>query len=163
MEQLRGTRAEINLDNLKHNLQILRDTIGPDVNIMAIIKADAYGHGAVKVMEYMLKYGIRYFGVASLNEAMELRRVYKEGEILVLGLTPGRLLHHCVENNIVQACCSLEQAKILSACATQECPAKIQIKLDTGLHRIGFAPHRGEYGHCGTDRRIAQPAYRGHF
>ncbi len=91
-------------------------------------------------MEYLLKYGIRHFGVASLNEALELRRVHKDGEILVLGLTPDRLLHHCVENNITQACCSLEQAKILSDCATAERPARIQIKLDTGLHRLGFAP-----------------------
>ena len=140
MEQLRGTRVEINLDHLKHNLQVLRDMIGPNVNVMAIIKADAYGHGAVLIMEYLLKYGIRHFGVASLNEALELRRVHKDGEILVLGLTPDRLLHHCVENNITQACCSLEQAKILSDCATAERPAKIQIKLDTGLHRLGFAP-----------------------
>ena len=140
MEQLRGTRVEIDLDHLKHNLQVLRDMIGPDVNVMAIIKADAYGHGAVLIMEYLLKYGIRHFGVASLNEALELRRVHKDGEILVLGLTPDRLLHYCVENNITQACCSLEQAKILSDCASAERPAKIQIKLDTGLHRLGFVP-----------------------
>ncbi len=140
MDLLRGTRVEINLDNFKYNLQTLRDMIGPEVNIMAIIKADAYGHGAVLMMEYMLKYGIRYFGVATLNEAMELRRFHKDGEILILGISPDRLLHYCVENNITQACCSLHQAKILSECATAEKPAKVQIKLDTGLHRLGFAP-----------------------
>ncbi len=140
MEHLRSTRAEINLDNLKYNIDRCRQEIGPDVEPMAIIKADCYGHGAVVMMEYMLKYGIRYFGVASLNEAMELRRFHKDGEVLVLGLSPDHLLKYGVDNNITQACCSLRQAKILSEYATAEKPAKIQIKVDTGMHRLGFAP-----------------------
>lgn len=140
MEHLRSTRAEINLDNLKYNIDRLREEIGPDVEPMAIIKADCYGHGAVVMMQYMMKYGIRYFGVASLNEALELRRFHKEGEILVLGLSSDYMLHYGVEQNITQACCSLHQAQLLSACATAEKPAKIQIKVDTGMHRLGFAP-----------------------
>ena len=140
MEHLRSTRAEINLDNLKYNIDRCREEIGPDVEPMAIIKADCYGHGAVVMMEYMMKYGIRYFGVASLNEAMELRRFHKDGEILVLGLSSDHLLKYGVDNNITQACCSLRQAKILSDYATAEKPAKIQIKVDTGMHRLGFAP-----------------------
>ena len=140
MEHLRSTRAEINLDNLKYNIDRCREEIGPDVEPMAIIKADCYGHGAVVMMEYMMKYGIRYFGVASLNEAMELRRFHKDGEILVLGLSSDHLLKYGVDNNITQACCSLRQAKILSEYATAEKKAKIQIKVDTGMHRLGFAP-----------------------
>ena len=140
MEHLRSTRAEINLDNLKYNIDRCRQEIGPDVEPMAIIKADCYGHGAVVMMEYMMKYGLKYFGVASLNEAMELRRFHKEGEILVLGLSSDHLLKYGVDNNITQACCSLRQAKILSEYATAEKKAKIQIKVDTGMHRLGFAP-----------------------
>ena len=140
MEHLRSTRAEINLDNLKYNIDRCRQEIGPDVEPMAIIKADCYGHGAVIMMEYMMKYGIRYFGVASLNEAMELRRFHKEGEVLVLGLSSDYMLKYAVDNNITQACCSLRQAKILSEYATAEKKAKIQIKVDTGMHRLGFAP-----------------------
>lgn len=89
------------------------------------------------MMEYMLKYGLRYFGVASLNEALELRRFHKDGEILVLGLSPDSILHYGVENNIVQTICSLHQAEVLSALGK---PAKVQIKVDTGMHRLGFAP-----------------------
>lgn len=137
MEHLRSTRAEINLDNLKYNIDVLRHEIGPDVEPMAIIKADCYGHGAVVMMQYMLKYGLKYFGVASLNEALELRRFHKEGELLVLGLSPDELLHYGPENNIVQTICSLRQAEVLSKGGK---PAKVQIKVDTGLHRIGFAP-----------------------
>ena len=140
MEHLRSTRAEINLDNLKYNIDRCREEIGPDVEPMAIIKADCYGHGAVVMMEYMMKYGIRYFGVASLNEALELRRFHKEGEVLVLGLSSDDMLKYGVDNNITQACCSLRQAKLLSQYATAEKKAKIQIKVDTGMHRLGFAP-----------------------
>ena len=140
MEHLRSTRAEINLDNLKYNIDRCREEIGPDVEPMAIIKADCYGHGAVVMMEYMMKYGIRYFGVASLNEALELRRFHKEGEVLVLGLSSDYMLKCGVDNNITQACCSLRQAKLLSEYATAEKKAKIQIKVDTGMHRLGFAP-----------------------
>lgn len=141
MEHLRSTRAEINLDNLKYNIDVLRKEIGPEVEPMAIIKADCYGHGAVMMMKYMLKYGLRYFGVASLNEAMELRRFYKDGEILVLGLSPDGLLHYGADCNITQTICSLRQAKVLSDyCIASGRIGKIQIKVDTGMHRLGFAP-----------------------
>lgn len=137
MEHLRSTRAEINLDNLKYNIDVLRQHLGEGVEPMAIIKADCYGHGAVIMMEYMLKYGLKFFGVASLNEALELRHFHKEGELLVLGLSPDNLLHYGPENNIVQTICSLHQAEVLSAGGKK---AQVQIKVDTGLHRLGFAP-----------------------
>lgn len=137
MEHLRSTRAEINLDNLKYNIDVLRQHLGEGVEPMAIIKADCYGHGAVIMMEYMMKYGLKFFGVASLNEALELRRFHKDGELLVLGLSPDNLLHYGPENNIVQTICSLHQAEVLSAGGKK---AQVQIKVDTGLHRLGFAP-----------------------
>lgn len=141
MEHLRSTRAEINLDNLKYNIEVLRQHLGPNVEPMAIIKADAYGHGAVMMMGYMMKYGLRYFGVASLNEALELRRFHKDGEILVLGLSPDHLLHYGAENNIIQTLCSFRQAKRLSEdCVRLGITGRIKIKVDTGMHRLGFAP-----------------------
>lgn len=141
MEHLRSTRAEINLDNLKYNIEVLRQHLGPNVEPMAIIKADAYGHGAVMMMGYMMKYGLRYFGVASLNEALELRRAHKDGEILVLGLSPDHLLHYGAENNIIQTLCSFRQAKRLSEdCVRLGITGRIKIKVDTGMHRLGFAP-----------------------
>lgn len=141
MEHLRTTRAEINLDNLNYNIGVLRQELGPEVEPMAIIKADAYGHGAVMMMGYMMKYGLRYFGVASLNEALELRRAHKDGEILVLGLSPDHLLHYGAENNIIQTICSLRQAKRLSEdCSRLGITGRIKIKVDTGMHRLGFAP-----------------------
>jgi len=140
-ELLRSTRVEINLDKLKHNIDILKSEIGPDVEPMAIIKADAYGHGAVVMMKYMMKYGIKWFGVASLNEALELRRASKEGEILVLGLSSDRLLPVGADNNLIQAISDMRQAKALSDyCVKAGIKGKIKIKVDTGMHRLGFAP-----------------------
>ncbi len=135
MEMLRTTRCEINLDKLKYNIDRLKDEIGPDVEAMAVIKADAYGHGAATMMGYMMKYGIRYFAVASLNEAMELRRAHKDGEVLVLGISPDELLHYGAENNIMQTVQSYRQAKVLSDLGIN---AKIMIKMDSGMHRLGF-------------------------
>ena len=88
--------ARIDLDAVENNLNELKKLLAPDVKTMCVVKADAYGHGAVMMMGYMMKYGLRYFGVASLNEALELRRAHKDGEILVLGLSPDHLLHYGV-------------------------------------------------------------------
>jgi alanine racemase len=117
------------------NLETLKDKINGECEIMAVLKADAYGHGAVQVMKHMLKRGFKYFAVAALNEALELRRVNKDGDILILGYTPDRLLRYPAENNITQAIYSYEQAKILSDMGLN---AKIYIKLDTGMNRLGF-------------------------
>ena len=102
---------------------------------MAVLKADAYGHGAVQVMKHLLKKGFTQFAVAALNEALELRKVNKDGDILILGYTPDRLLKYAAENNITQAIYSYEQAKILSDLGLN---AKVQIKIDTGMNRLGF-------------------------
>lgn len=135
MELMRTTRCEINLDKLNRNIQRLKQEIGPDVEPMAVIKADAYGHGAAMMMGYMMKYGVRYFAVATLNEAMELRRAHKDGEVLVLGLSPDELIHYGAENNIIQTIESYHQAKILSDLGLK---AKIMIKMDSGMHRLGY-------------------------
>lgn len=134
-EHLRNTRCEIDLDKLERNTKKLFAHIGSDVTPMAVIKADAYGHGAVMMMQYMKELGVRYFAVATLNEAMELRRHHKDTEILILGLTPDTVLHHAAENNIMLTIESLRQAKILSALGI---PARVQIKMDSGMHRLGY-------------------------
>ncbi|MBO5973137.1 MAG: alanine racemase [Clostridia bacterium] len=135
MDCLRSTVCYVNFDQMDKNLETLKDKINGECEIMAVLKADAYGHGAVQVMKHMLKRGFKYFSVAALNEALELRRVNKDGDILILGYTPDRLLRYPAENNITQAIYSYEQAKILSDMGLN---AKIYIKLDTGMNRLGF-------------------------
>ncbi|MBQ2819219.1 MAG: alanine racemase [Clostridia bacterium] len=136
MECCRSTVCYINFDQMDINLETLRDKINNECDVMVVLKADGYGHGAPQMMKHFLKKGVTWFAVAAVNEAMQLRRTCKDGEILVLGYTPDRLLHYAAENNITQTIYSYEQAKILSDLGLN---AKIQIKVDTGMNRLGFA------------------------
>ena len=134
-EHLRNTRCEVDLDKLERNVKKLFAHIGPDVTPMAVIKADAYGHGAVMMMKYLKEMGLRYFAVATLNEALELRRAHKDTEILVMGLTPDSVLHHGAEQNIMLTIESLHQAQVLDGLGI---PSRVQIKMDSGMHRLGY-------------------------
>jgi len=136
MESMRATVCYVDLDKMDKNLEILKAEINNECEIMVVLKADGYGHGAEYVMKHFLKKGIKKFAVAALNEALALRRATKEGDILILGYTPDELLHYTAENNITQAVFSYEQAKILSDLNLN---AKIQLKVDTGMNRLGFA------------------------
>lgn len=138
MELLRKTRVEIDLDALGHNVEVVRNALRPGVEMMAVVKADAYGHGAANLCRYMMEYGVRRFAVAALNEAVELRRALPEAEVLVLGVTPDELLPVAAKNRITQTVFSFRQAKILSDCGVN---AKVHLKLDTGMHRLGFVPN----------------------
>ena len=136
VELLRQTVCRIDLDIIGKNYDILKEKTD-NTEIMAVLKADAYGHGAPVVMNYLYKKGVRRFAVAALNEALELRRENKNAEILILGWTPDELLSYAAENRITQAVYSYEQAKILSDIGAG---AKIHIKVDTGMNRLGFLP-----------------------
>lgn len=137
MQLLRKTACYIDFDILDKNLEVLRANVPTGQEIMIVIKADGYGHGAPQMMKHFLKRGVNYFAVAALNEALEARRVNKEGNILILGWTPNELLHIAAENNITLNVFSYEQAKILSDLGIN---AKIHIKVDTGMNRLGFLP-----------------------
>ena len=91
---LKRTWANINLDALKHNYEAIK-RINPNVNVMAIIKADAYGHGAVQSARALKKVGASWFGVSNIEEAIELRIAGINGEILVLGYTPPKYADKC--------------------------------------------------------------------
>lgn len=135
MKLLRVTQARIDLDALQNNVETVR--AWAQTELMAVVKADAYGHGAPAMMHYMLGMGVRHFAVASLNEAVELRRRNPTGDVLILGHTPDALLPEAAACGAAQTVFSLHQAEILSALGGG---AKIHIKLDTGMHRLGFSP-----------------------
>lgn len=136
MELLRQTACYIDLDQIGKNYEILKEKTD-GIEIMPVLKADAYGHGAPVVMNYLLKKGARRFAVAALNEAVELRRESRDAEILILGWTPDELLPKVAEYGITQTVFSYAQAKILSDLNKN---AKIHIKVDTGMNRLGFMP-----------------------
>lgn len=138
-QYLRPTRAEINLDNLEYNFQGIRKITPDSTKICAIVKADAYGHGAVEIAKTVLGSGASYLGVAILDEAMELRKSGIKAPVLILGFTPEDQFDKIVEHNITQTIFSLESAiKLSNEAVKQKKKAKVHIKLDTGMSRIGF-------------------------
>ncbi|MBU3213612.1 alanine racemase [Clostridium estertheticum] len=137
-KHLRPAWAEVDLDKLAHNMREIR-RITKSKKIMAVVKADAYGHGAVDVAPVLLENGANSLAVAMLSEAMELRRSGIECPIMILGFTPPELIDNLLKYNIEQTVFSYEFAKQLSKMAQDENKiARIHIALDTGMGRIGF-------------------------
>lgn len=130
------TWAEISLDNLSHNFKCVRQAT--DAMIMSVVKADAYGHGMARVAERLAQEGTEWFAVSNISEALELRACVDK-PILILGYTPPECARELCNNNISQAVYSPEYADSLSRYAsTGGVRVKIHIKIDTGMHRIGF-------------------------
>ena len=139
------TWAEINLDALEHNIREIRKITNPNAQIMAVVKADAYGHGVEKCAEVLLKNGADRFAVATLNEAIELRRLFSDVPILILGSSLESEADELVKNDITPNVYLTEFAKALSESALKlKKPVKVHIKLDTGMSRIGFPLHDGD-------------------
>lgn len=139
LQHLRPTRAEISLDNLEHNLKEIRSATAPTARICAVVKADGYGHGALEVAQTALACGASYLAVAILDEALQLREQGIKAPILILGFTPEEQFDRIVEHDIIQTVYNLKSAQLLSQEAKKQGKkAKIHIKLDTGMSRIGF-------------------------
>ena len=132
--------AEIDLDALSWNLEQIRKKTGPGPQIAAVVKANAYGHGLLPMLGTFREHGIRQFAVATLNEAMELRRaLLPEEQILVLGILPPGTEEQAVAADLQHTVSSVQKAKALSEAAVKlGKTARLHIKLDTGMTRIGF-------------------------
>lgn len=138
---LRDTQVLIDLGRIADNLKAIKQLVGPDIAIMAVIKANGYGHGAVGIAPTLLENGADYLAVATLTEALELRRALPDAPLFILGHTPDRLLHYVVEEGITQTIFSLDQARILNDLAAEKnTVARVHIKVDTGFHRLGCVP-----------------------
>lgn len=130
--------AKIDLDAIGKNVAGVRDKIPCDTRIMAVIKANAYGHGAVPLARY-LEDKADYFGVATLGEAVELRTAGVEKGILILGNLDPREYEKAIENNITLTIANYANAEKLSALAVRaNKQVLVHIKVDTGMSRIGF-------------------------
>ena len=139
MSYLKRTWAEVDVDALEHNFRVIRETADPQAGIMCVIKADAYGHGAVYLAKLYERLGAAWFAVSNIEEALQLRENHIRLPILILGFTPAYLAEELAEHRISQAVFSEEYARELSEYAVR-CGKKVQIhiKLDTGMSRIGF-------------------------
>lgn len=131
--------VEVSLSALKHNVAQVRGLVGPAVKIMAVVKADAYGHGAVGASQAFVEAGAECLGVTTLEEGLELRRAGIISPILVFSpLLPDQFAAALMEN-LEQTLCSLDTVELLSKSAVElGKTARVHVKIDTGMSRLGM-------------------------
>lgn len=161
MSFLKRTWAEVSLDNITHNYREIRSYIRPGCRIMAIVKADAYGHGANVVAKELDAAGADYFGVSNIEEATQLRHAGIEKPILILGFTPAESAGELIRQRLTQTVFNADYAKALSDAAIKA-GGRItaHIKVDTGMGRIGFL-HNGQGGDTGLKEILDAAKLRG--
>ena len=148
---LRRTWAEVDLDALAHNYRQARRMIGPGVRYLGVVKADAYGHGAVQVGRKLEALGADYLAVSSLDEARELRHGGISMPSLILGHTPPEMVPELIRHRITQTVSARAKAEEYSAAAAA-CGGtlRVHIKVDTGMSRLGFLV-RGDHFDGGVE------------
>lgn len=135
----RRTWTEIDLDKAEQNYQKVKTAVGDSVKICCVIKANAYGHGAIRMASFYQKLGADYLAVSNIEEALQLRKKKIVTPILILGYTPEECAGILAIHGITQTVYSYEYGLRLSECAKRlGVKVKIHIKLDTGMGRIGF-------------------------
>lgn len=144
MEGTERAWAEIDLDAIAHNVRQIKSCLAPGVKLMGVVKADAYGHGVEKTAEVVLENGADCLAVACIDEAIQLRHAGFKCPVLILGFSSEETVERLLEDDITPAVFSYKFAKQLSDAAVMRGKtAKIHIKVDTGMFRIGFL--------CGDD------------
>ena len=159
-EALRPVWAEINLSNLDYNIKNIKAKIG-DREMIGVIKADAYGHGSVKVAEVLRENGCRIFAIATLQEAITLREAGAKEEIIILGLTPDMYADTIVKYDITPVFCDSANAKAFSDAAAKA--GKVVsglIAVDTGMGRIGYLADDLDYAAEDLKKVAALPNFK---
>jgi alanine racemase len=132
------TWAEVDLDRFGRNVAAIQNAIGPDCAIMLVVKADAYGHGAVEISRAAVDAGVSMLGVATLHEGIELRSSGLTTPIVILSPSLRNEVDEIIENRLTPCVSSLEFAELLSrSCVAREVVSKIHIEVDTGMGRTG--------------------------
>lgn len=132
--------ARVDLERIGHNYNYIKSLVG-DARVMAVVKADAYGHGSIEVAKKLESLGCTDFAVACLSEAQELRAFGISGNILILGPTDAKLINEVIEGNFIQTVDSLDYAKALA----KRGRVRVHIKVDTGMSRLGIYCHSEAY------------------
>lgn len=135
--------ADIDLDALEQNLAVIRRAVGQDVLVMLVVKADAYGHGAVAISHHAARAGVEAFGVGTSSEALELRRAGICEPILVLGTIVDEEVTACLHYDIHIGVHSTSRAIALEEAAARHGRiARVHLNIDTGMGRLGVLPER---------------------
>ncbi|MBR3847962.1 MAG: alanine racemase [Oscillospiraceae bacterium] len=151
MKILNRTEATVSLANLAHNFNEIKRHTG-DADIIAVVKADAYGHGSVEVARLFEKLGAAILAVACLDEALELRTSGISAPIMILGATPVHFVPILSKHSIIQSVHSFDYAKELAGAASALGEAvAVHIKLDTGMSRFGLYAHKASLEHAAEE------------
>ena len=137
MKFYRPTFAKIDLDAIRQNARRIRQLVGCDIKILGVVKADAYGHGMEQVSKVLVKEGVEYLGVASLDEACELRRAGIKSKILSLGAILPEEAEGVLKFDVIQTVSDLRVPMLLSRLGGKK-KVKVHIEIDTGMGRLGF-------------------------
>ncbi len=132
--------AEVDLSALKRNLKIIRSQLcGPNTSILSVVKADAYGHGMKAVAKVLMREGVNFFGVATIEEAVELRQVCPKERILVLGSFHRTQVPAYIHYRIIPTISSLEDLKLFERSLNRSSRKfPVHVKIDTGMGRLGI-------------------------
>lgn len=147
--------AEISLPQLRKNYEAIRQRVGERCDVMAVVKANAYGHGATVVSRMLAAEGVRWFGVGMLEEALELRRARVDGNILILSIFLPEQASAALTNGIQVTASTLAHLNALQRAASRKHPAPVHLKFDTGMGRMGFS--------CDDAEMLAQQWARGRW
>ncbi len=136
-------KAEIDLKAIAHNIKELRRITHPKAGLMAVVKANAYGHGAIEVAQCALQNGAAALGVARIEEGIQIRKAGIDVPVLIFGYTHPELAADLLAYELTQTVYSLTSAQALSrTAAPQRKTIKIHLKVDTGMGRLGLLPHK---------------------
>ncbi len=136
---LHPTHATINLPAFRSNLDVVRSCVGARVGIMAVVKANAYGHGMVRIAQEAVRTGVSSLGVARVNEGIELRKAGMEVRVLVFEVPPEPFLERAISENLELTVTSVSGAEGIARAARRASrKAKVHVKVDTGMGRLGI-------------------------
>ena len=156
------TWAEVDIEAIRHNFEIIRGALPPSVKLCCVVKANAYGHGASKIAPLYEQWGADWFAVSNIEEALQLRRYGITRPVLILGYTHPSCADLLAAENLSQCVYSAPYGRMLSAAAAEHgVTVNIHIKLDTGMGRLGFqCPGTGEDSVAGAAAVCRLPALR---
>lgn len=138
-ELTRSCFLEVDLDKLIDNIRTIKRNISLNSSIIAVVKANAYGFGIKKIVDTLILEGIDYFAVATLQEALEIRKYHSDIKIMILGYTDKKLFKKAIENRVELSIYTKDDVLNLEKIASEiNSTAQINIPLETGMNRIGF-------------------------
>lgn len=135
---MKRTWAEIDLQQLITNLNKVKSVLRPVTKVMGVVKADAYGHGICQVADTLIKNGVDFLGVATVAEALDLRRKFKKIPILILSEPDSQEAGLIAKHNLIQTVYTIDFVEKLAKSSRHRC--SVHIKIDTGMSRIGLRP-----------------------